>query len=159
MTSTSDQSDIPRTPARAEQVPGKRPTHAPRAGALAREAMIPGKAISMPLAQTPVRANRNGMRSESTGGPRQDRRATKRGLPADYAGDDPHSCNAPTKTGMPCRALALSSGHCKKHGGTGELPKRPFKKLFTQEMLIKQVEGFIAKFPGLKERIEARRKA
>lgn len=52
--------------------------------------------------------------------------STKRGLPADYAGDDPDSCNAPTKKGRPCRALALYSGRCKLHGGFSE-GSRPAK--------------------------------
>lgn len=44
--------------------------------------------------------------------------ATRRGVPDDYCGDDPSLCNAPTKSGRPCRALGLgSNGRCKAHGG------------------------------------------
>ena len=49
---------------------------------------------------------------------------TKRGVPADYAGDDPDLCNARTKTGRPCRALGLEpSGRCKWHGGMSTGPR------------------------------------
>lgn len=44
--------------------------------------------------------------------------ATRRGVPDDYRGDDPSLCNAPTKSGRPCRALGIgSNGRCKAHGG------------------------------------------
>ncbi len=36
--------------------------------------------------------------------------ATRRGVPLDYRGDDPRLCNAKTRNGRPCRALALPSG-------------------------------------------------
>lgn len=50
--------------------------------------------------------------------------ATARGVPADYAGDDPSLCNARTKTGQPCRALGLpGSGRCKWHGGLSTGPR------------------------------------
>jgi hypothetical protein len=50
--------------------------------------------------------------------------ATKRGVPADYAGDDPDLCNARTKTGRPCRALGIEpSGRCKWHGGMSTGPR------------------------------------
>ncbi|GLQ98346.1 HGGxSTG domain-containing protein [Dyella mobilis] len=43
---------------------------------------------------------------------------TKRGIPADYAGDDPRLCNTRTKSGRPCRALGVyPNGRCKVHGG------------------------------------------
>lgn len=44
--------------------------------------------------------------------------ATRRGIPVDYAGDDPHLCNAKTRSGRPCRALALPSGRrrCRSSG-------------------------------------------
>lgn len=43
--------------------------------------------------------------------------ATKRGIPANYSGDDPRLCNAMTTTGRPCRALGvLKSGRCRVHG-------------------------------------------
>ncbi|GLQ45670.1 hypothetical protein GCM10007862_07210 [Dyella lipolytica] len=48
---------------------------------------------------------------------------TKRGIPADYAGDDPRLCNARTKSGRPCRALGLANGRCKWHGGMSTGPK------------------------------------
>lgn len=51
--------------------------------------------------------------------------ATRRGVPADYAGDDPALCNARTKTGRPCRAVALAHGRCKWHGGLSTGPKTP----------------------------------
>lgn len=50
---------------------------------------------------------------------------TKRGIPADYAGDDPRLCNARTKSGHPCRALGLANGRCKWHGGMSTGPKTP----------------------------------
>ena len=48
---------------------------------------------------------------------------TKRGVPADYAGDDPAFCNARTKSGRPCRALKLAGGRCKWHGGLSTGPR------------------------------------
>jgi hypothetical protein len=49
---------------------------------------------------------------------------TKRGIPSDYAGDDPSLCNARTKSGHPCRALGLEpSGRCKWHGGMSTGPR------------------------------------
>ena len=50
---------------------------------------------------------------------------TKRGLPADYAGDDPDSCNARTKSGGFCRARGLENGRCKWHGGKSTGPNTP----------------------------------
>lgn len=50
---------------------------------------------------------------------------TRRGISADYAGDDPSLCNAPTKSGHPCRALGLApSGRCKWHGGMSIGPRK-----------------------------------
>jgi len=51
--------------------------------------------------------------------------STKRGIPPDYAGDDPHLCNARTKSGKPCRALKLKGGRCKWHGGLSTGPRTP----------------------------------
>lgn len=51
--------------------------------------------------------------------------ATRRGVPADYAGDDLGLCNARTKSGRPCRAAALAHGRCKWHGGLSTGPKTP----------------------------------
>lgn len=48
---------------------------------------------------------------------------TRRGVPPNYAGDDPALCNARTKSGRPCRALALRGGRCKWHGGLSTGPK------------------------------------
>ena len=51
--------------------------------------------------------------------------STKRGIPPGYAGDDPHLCNARTKSGTPCRALKLAHGRCKWHGGLSTGPRTP----------------------------------
>ena len=49
---------------------------------------------------------------------------TKRGVPPDYAGDDPAFCNARTRAGKPCRALGLpGTGRCKWHGGLSTGPR------------------------------------
>lgn len=50
---------------------------------------------------------------------------TRRGVPADYKGDDPRLCNARTRSGRPCRALKLKGGRCKMHGGMSTGPKTP----------------------------------
>lgn len=48
--------------------------------------------------------------------------ATKRGIPANYTGDDPRLCNATTTTGRPCRALGiLKNGRCRLHGNARRL--------------------------------------
>ncbi len=54
--------------------------------------------------------------------------ATRRGIPVDYAGDDPHLCNANTRSGRPYRALALPSGRYKWHGGKSTGPRTPAGK-------------------------------
>jgi len=51
--------------------------------------------------------------------------STRRGVPADYDGDNPLLCNAKTRTGKPCRAVALPNGRCKWHGGMCTGPKTP----------------------------------
>ncbi|EQD56749.1 hypothetical protein B1B_08960, partial [mine drainage metagenome] len=48
---------------------------------------------------------------------------TKRGVPPDYAGDDPNLCNARTQSGRPCRGLKLTHGRCKWHGGLSTGPR------------------------------------
>ena len=50
---------------------------------------------------------------------------TRRGVPGDYAGDDPYLCNARTRSGRPCRALKLRGGRCKWHGGLSTGPTTP----------------------------------
>ena len=50
--------------------------------------------------------------------------STRRGVPLDYRGDDPHLCNARCVTGRPCRALALPAGRCKWHGGMSTGPRK-----------------------------------
>ena len=48
---------------------------------------------------------------------------TRRGVPADYRGDDPELCNAPTLTGRPCRARGLMpNGRCAQHQDAGDKP-------------------------------------
>ena len=51
--------------------------------------------------------------------------STRRGIPPDYAGDDERLCNAKTRSGLPCRSLALPSGRCRWHGGMSTGPKTP----------------------------------
>ena len=51
---------------------------------------------------------------------------TRRGVPPNYTGDDPRLCNARTRCGRPCRALALPrTGRCKWHGGLSTGPRTP----------------------------------
>ncbi len=49
--------------------------------------------------------------------------STRRGVPADYPGDDDRLCNARCVTGKPCRALALPNGRCVRHGGLSTGPR------------------------------------
>lgn len=49
--------------------------------------------------------------------------STRRGIPQDYDGTDPRLCNARTRTGRPCRSLALPSGRCRWHGGKSTGPR------------------------------------
>jgi hypothetical protein len=49
--------------------------------------------------------------------------STRRGIPPDYDGTDPRLCNARTRIGRPCRALALPNGRCVRHGGRSTGPK------------------------------------
>ena len=62
---------------------------------------------------------------------------TKRGVPPDYAGDDPYLCNARTKSGRPCRALKLAGGRCKWHGGLSTGPTTPEGKAQVARNLVK----------------------
>jgi len=113
-------------------------------------------APSADIARTRLRARK--VRTGGTSRPGASA-VTRRGLPADYAGGDPSSCNAPTKAGTPCRALALESGRCKLHGGIGDTPKVSRKKRLSRQQLIDRVEAFFDRSPGLKERLGALRKA
>ena len=113
-------------------------------------------AQSATIARTRQRARKDRMCETS----RPDALAvTRRGLSADYAGDDPSSCNVPTKTGRPCRALALESGRCKKHGGIGDTPKVSRRNRLSRQRLIDRVDAMLARVPSLKERIAASSKA
>lgn len=71
--------------------------------------------------------------------------ATRRGIPADYQGDNPDLCNARTRTGRPCRALALPSGRCKWHGGLSTGPRTPAGKARSAVNLLKAGEARTAK--------------
>ena len=63
---------------------------------------------------------------------------TKRGVPPDYAGDDPAFCNARTRAGKPCRALGLpGTGRCKWHGGKSTGPTTPEGKAQVARNLVK----------------------
>ncbi|MEY2149777.1 MAG: hypothetical protein EPN67_02805 [Pusillimonas sp.] len=67
--------------------------------------------------------------------------STRRGVPADYAGDDPRLCNARTKSGRPCRALKLGGGRCKWHGGLSTGPRTPEGKARCADNLRRWREG------------------
>lgn len=71
--------------------------------------------------------------------------ATKRGIPADYAGDDEHLCNAKTGSGRPCRALALPSGRCRWHGGMSTGPRTEEGKRRSAANLAKARAALAAK--------------
>ena len=61
---------------------------------------------------------------------------TRRGVPSDYAGGNPDLCNARTRSGRPCRALALPrTGRCKWHGGLSTGPRTPEGKARALEAL------------------------
>jgi hypothetical protein len=83
--------------------------------------------------------------------------ATRRGLPADYDGSDPLSCNAPTQSGPPCRARALSSGRCASHGGTGFLPRERFNAEKLRQQMVRRVDRWFNDRPGYLEALTARR--
>lgn len=74
---------------------------------------------------------------------------TKRRLPADYSGDDPYSCNAPTKSGRPCRARALESGRCKAHGGKGKAKLSARSEQNKRKWIIKHVDEMLARYRRL----------
>lgn len=79
---------------------------------------------------------------------------TKRGLSGDYAGENPLACNAPTKSGRPCRAMALSSGRCKMHGGTGEGPRAVRRAKAIQDNLVAQLVKLSERNPRLREKLK-----
>ena len=62
--------------------------------------------------------------------------STRRGIPPDYAGDDERLCNATTRSGRPCRSLALANGRCKWHGGRSTGPRTPEGKRRSAANLI-----------------------
>ena len=63
--------------------------------------------------------------------------STRRGVPPDYDGTDPRLCNAKTRAGRPCRALALPAGRCKWHGGMSTGPRTPEGRARSALNLIK----------------------
>ena len=71
--------------------------------------------------------------------------STRRGVPPDYDGTDPRLCNAKTRTGRPCRALALPSGRCKWHGGMSTGPRTPEGRARSALNLIKANAALAAK--------------
>ena len=71
--------------------------------------------------------------------------ATRRGVPADYAGDDERLCNARCVTGRPCRALALPNGRCVRHGGRSTGPRTPEGKRRSAANLIRAREVLAAR--------------
>jgi hypothetical protein len=78
--------------------------------------------------------------------------ATRRGVPADYAGGDPGLCNARTKTGRPCRAAALAHGRCKWHGGLSTGPKTAEGKAKAMLNLAK-ANAALARLKRIKEAV------
>jgi len=71
--------------------------------------------------------------------------STRRGVPADYAGGDERLCNARTKSGRPCRSLALPSGRCRWHGGLSTGPRTPEGKRRAALNLLKARAALAAK--------------
>ena len=71
--------------------------------------------------------------------------ATRRGVPADYRGDDERLCNARCVTGRPCRALALPNGRCVRHGGLSTGPKTPEGRARSAANLIRAREVLAAR--------------
>lgn len=71
--------------------------------------------------------------------------STRRGIPPDYAGGDEHLCNARTKSGRPCRALALPSGRCRWHGGMSTGPRTEEGKRRSAANLAKARAALAAK--------------
>ena len=71
--------------------------------------------------------------------------STRRGIPPDYAGDDERLCNATTRSGRPCRALALPNGRCVRHGGKSTGPRTPEGKRRSAANLIRAREVLAAR--------------
>lgn len=71
--------------------------------------------------------------------------ATQRGVPSTYDGTDPRLCNAKTRSGRPCRALALPSGRCRWHGGMSTGPRTPEGRARSAQNLVKAREALTAK--------------
>ena len=71
--------------------------------------------------------------------------ATRRGVPADYAGDDERLCNARCVAGRPCRALALENGRCVRHGGKSSGPRTSEGKRRSAANLIRAREVLAAR--------------
>jgi hypothetical protein len=67
--------------------------------------------------------------------------ATRRGVPLNYDGTDPRLCNAKTRSGRPCRSLALANGRCKWHGGRSTGPRTPEGKRRVTLNLIRANEA------------------
>ena len=71
--------------------------------------------------------------------------STRRGVPADYAGGDERLCNAKTKSGRPCRSLALPNGRCRWHGGLSTGPRTAEGKRRAALNLLKARAALAAK--------------
>lgn len=71
--------------------------------------------------------------------------ATRRGVPLDYDGTNSRLCNAKTRSGRPCRALALPSGRCRWHGGMSTGPRTPEGKRQSAQNLVKARVALAAK--------------
>ena len=82
---------------------------------------------------------------------------TKRGVPPDYAGDDPAFCNARTRAGKPCRALGLpGTGRCKWHGGKSTGPTTPEGKAQVARNLVKARAKLARLRADVREWVESR---
>lgn len=71
--------------------------------------------------------------------------STRRGVPLEYDGSDSALCNAKTRRGARCRALALPSGRCRWHGGMSTGPKTPEGKRRVTANLIRANEVLAAR--------------
>lgn len=74
--------------------------------------------------------------------------STRRGVPVDYDGSDPRLCNAKTRSGRACRALALPNGRCRWHGGMSTGPRTEEGKRRSALNLLKANEALAAKRRG-----------